>query len=141
MSITKTRTAILTLVAALTMGIAALAPAVSEAQYHNYCVAGHCVTHANYTYANPCTAKSSAAIVITEEEEQKIRLEGEEARKKEAEEQKNHSAEEKEGEVHQGEIEKTFYGCGVSAAQGPKGVTPAPARISPVVATRVSPLL
>jgi hypothetical protein len=137
MFLTKTRTTLLTLVVAATMAIAALAPAVSQAQYHNYCVAGHCVTHANYTYGNPCTAKS-AAIVITEEEAEKIKFEAEQERKKEEEERKKQKGEEKEGEVHQGEIEKAFYGCGVAVTRGSKEVTPPPTKISPVVATRVS---
>jgi hypothetical protein len=136
MFLTKTRTTLLTLVAAATMAIAALAPAVSQAQYHNYCVAGHCVTHANYTYGNPCTAKSAA--IITEEEAEKIKFEAEQERKKEEEERQKQKGEEKEGEVHQGEIEKTFYGCGVSVTKGSKKVTPLPTKVSPVVAGRVS---
>lgn len=141
MFITKTRTTVVTLVAAATMAIATLAPAVSQAQYHNYCVAGHCVTHANYTYGNPCTAKSGAAIVITDEEAAKIKFEAEQERKKEEGERTKQKGEEKEGEVHQGEIEKAFYGCGVGAVKGSKGATPLPTRISPVVATRVSAAL
>jgi len=138
MFITKTRATILTLVAMATMAIAALAPAVSQAQYHNYCIDGHCVTHTNYTYANPCAAKSAA--LISEEEAEKIHYEAEQERKKEEEERQKQKGEEKEGEVHQGEIEKSFYGCGVGVTKGSQEVTPPPVRVSPVL-SRVSAVL
>jgi hypothetical protein len=46
---TKTRTAIVSLVASAGFAVAAAAPAVSQAQWHNLCIAGHCTTHANFT--------------------------------------------------------------------------------------------
>jgi hypothetical protein len=54
---TKIRTIIAAVVASGGFAIAAAAvPAVSQAQWHTYCVAGHCVTHANYTIGGktPC---------------------------------------------------------------------------------------
>lgn len=47
MLITKTRTAIIALVASAGFSVASAAPAVSHAQYLHYCVAGHCVTAPN----------------------------------------------------------------------------------------------
>lgn len=49
MIITKTRTALIALAASAGFAIAGIAPATSQAQWHNYCVAGHCITHSNYT--------------------------------------------------------------------------------------------
>jgi hypothetical protein len=46
---TKLRTLIIALVASSGFAAAAVAPAVSQAQWHNYCVAGHCVEHKNFT--------------------------------------------------------------------------------------------
>ena len=53
---TKIRIAITTLIASAGFGVAALAPAASQAQWHNYCVDGHCVTHQNFTIGgkSPC---------------------------------------------------------------------------------------
>ena len=53
---TKIRITITTLVASAGFGAAALAPAASQAQWHTYCVAGHCVTHQNFTIGGkePC---------------------------------------------------------------------------------------
>ena len=48
MFITKGRTALITLAASASLGIAAIMPAASQAQWHNFCTAGHCVTHSNY---------------------------------------------------------------------------------------------
>jgi len=53
---TKIRITITTLVASAGVGVAALAPAASQAQWHNYCVNGHCTTHQNFTIGgkSPC---------------------------------------------------------------------------------------
>jgi len=58
MFITKTRTAIVALVASASFAAASVAPAVSQAQWHTICYSGHCTTHANYTIAgqDPCAA-------------------------------------------------------------------------------------
>lgn len=57
----KVRISVTTLVASAGFGVAALAPAASQAQWHNYCVAGHCVTHQNFTIGGkePCEAIQS----------------------------------------------------------------------------------
>jgi hypothetical protein len=49
MIITKSRTALITLVASAGFAVAGITPAASQAQWHNYCTAGHCITHSNYT--------------------------------------------------------------------------------------------
>jgi hypothetical protein len=44
---TKTRNAIIAAAASLSFAGAAVAPAVSQAQWHTICYAGHCTTHTN----------------------------------------------------------------------------------------------
>jgi hypothetical protein len=51
MIITRSRTALITLAASASFAVAAIAPAASQAQWHNYCSNGSCVTHSNYTLA------------------------------------------------------------------------------------------
>ena len=56
--LSKTRTTISTLVAVFSFAGAAIVPTAAQAQWHTYCVAGHCITHSNYTIGgqDPCTA-------------------------------------------------------------------------------------
>ena len=56
--LTKTRTAIITLIAALSFAGASLVPKAAQAQWHTYCTAGHCITHTNFTIGgvSPCSA-------------------------------------------------------------------------------------
>jgi len=118
----KIRTIIIGLVASAGFALAAAVPAVSQAQWHNYCIAGHCTTHANYTYADPCTSGTAAAASTTEAQK---------AKKK----KKKKEEEEKEGEVHQGEVEKTFYGCDSVApptSGGSEGTSTGTTTVSPV---------
>ena len=53
----KTRTTIITLVAAFSFAGAAIVPAVSQAQWHTLVVGGHVITHGNFTEGgvSPCT--------------------------------------------------------------------------------------
>jgi hypothetical protein len=57
MSTTKIRTAATVFVAALSLAVAAVAPAVSQAQWHTIVVGGHVFTHGNFTEGgvSPCT--------------------------------------------------------------------------------------
>jgi hypothetical protein len=52
----RIRMTVVAVVASAGVAAAAAAPAVSQAQWHNYCVAGHCVEHKNYTIGgkSPC---------------------------------------------------------------------------------------
>jgi hypothetical protein len=56
MSNKKIRTILTGAVAAGALAIAAIAPAVSQAQWHTICNAGHCTTHTNFTIGgkSPC---------------------------------------------------------------------------------------
>jgi len=51
MIIAKSRTALITLAASAACAVAGIAPAASQAQWHNYCTGGHCITHSNYALA------------------------------------------------------------------------------------------
>jgi hypothetical protein len=95
----KIRTIIIGIVTSAGLMFAALVPAASQAQWHNYCIAGKCITHSNYNYANPCATGGTAASLTPE------------AQKKLEEEKKKQEQEEKEGKVHGEEVEKFFYGC------------------------------
>ncbi|HET9676630.1 MAG TPA: hypothetical protein VFP21_03890 [Solirubrobacterales bacterium] len=57
MSTIKIRTAVTVFVAALSFAVAAVAPAVSQAQWHTIVVGGHVFTHGNFTEGgvSPCT--------------------------------------------------------------------------------------
>ena len=57
MSTTKIRTSIAALAVAAGLTGAAIAPAVSQAQWHTLNVGGHLITHSNYTEGgvSPCT--------------------------------------------------------------------------------------
>jgi hypothetical protein len=60
---TKIRTAIITLIAAGGFATATVAPAVSQAQWHTICNAGHCTTHQNAKLNGkaPCEAIKAAS--------------------------------------------------------------------------------
>ncbi len=105
---TKIRTAAVLLAASAGFGVAAGAPAASQAQWHTICVGGHCTTHTNYTIGGktPCEvikgnynnaykgllgAMGPRPVLVNGpsgpqvEEEQKHQIEQEEARVREAE--------------------------------------------------------
>lgn len=52
----KIRTILTSAVAAAALAAIAIVPAVSQAQYHTICSAGHCTTHKNFTIGgkSPC---------------------------------------------------------------------------------------
>ena len=52
----KIRTILVSAVAAGALAVVAIAPAVSQAQWHTICSAGHCTTHKNFTIGgkSPC---------------------------------------------------------------------------------------
>ncbi len=45
----RIRTALIALATSAGLAAAGVAPTAAQAQWHNYCVGGHCITHANYT--------------------------------------------------------------------------------------------
>ena len=57
----KITTIAVSLAAALSFAGAALVPTAAQAQWHNICIAGHCITHTNYTIGgvSPCVGIGS----------------------------------------------------------------------------------
>jgi hypothetical protein len=53
---TRIRTTAAGLIAALSFAGASLVPTAAQAQWHTYCVAGHCITHTNFKLEgnDPC---------------------------------------------------------------------------------------
>jgi hypothetical protein len=82
MIISRSRAALVTLATSAVFAVGGLAPAASQAQWHNYCIAGHCITHSNYTIegvhacgpsdylgGNPSPGSSSWTKPVTPEEQ------------------------------------------------------------------------
>jgi hypothetical protein len=116
MSTIKIRTAVTVLVAALSFAVAAVAPAVSQAQWHTIVVGGHVFTHGNFTEGgvSPCNRiegeLGKAEGAVGDYNEWIGRHDAGEATAKEG-------LAEAEGEVNRASGEAFEYGCdGVTAA-------------------------
>ena len=115
----RIRTTIIVLVASASCAVAALVPAVSQAQWHNYCVAGHCITHANYTIggceaikANYNNAYEGLLVAI---EPRSVLVNGPSG--PQVEEERAHQIEEEEARVREAERAAFESGCPVVAAR------------------------
>jgi hypothetical protein len=117
--LSKTRTTIITLVASAGFVVAAVAPAASQAQWHNYCVAGHCTEHKNFTLGGvePCQAikanyeKASGSLSDAKTAKEK---------------------EEAEGQVHLSEIASFEWGCDIAARKSSTPLEATKATLSPL---------
>ena len=137
---TKIRTTIIALVASASFVVAAVAPAVSQAQWHTYCVSGHCITHTNYTSGgvSPCDGINANynkayealldAIQTKKEQADKVHPEMTQA---EAQAQ----IEEAEAQVHLASIAAFEWGCDVAVH-----TSPTPVVVTPVGAVQASPV-
>ena len=131
MSSSKIRTTIIALVASGSFSLAALVPAASQAQWHNYCVAGHCVTHANYTIGG-CEAikanyNNAYDGLLQAIEPRSVLVNGPSG--PQVEEERAHQIEEEEARVREAERAAFESGCdGVAAHTSP---TPAKAVTAP----------
>jgi hypothetical protein len=118
---TKIRTAVITLVAALSFAGASLIPTVAQAQWHTYCVAGYCTTHTNFTIEgkDPCGAIDAGYNKAYE-----ALLEAIETKKGQAEKvhpemtqgEAQAKIEEAEAQVHLAGIASFEWGCAAAAA-------------------------
>lgn len=118
--LSKTRIVLATVATSAGLLVASVAPAVSQAQWHTICTAGHCTTHTNYTIGgvSPCSGVKSSY-----EKAYEGLLEALETKKElpdqvhpemtAAEAQEN--VEEAEGRVHQAEVAGFEWGCDVAA--------------------------
>jgi hypothetical protein len=122
---TKIRTTIIALVASASFGVAAVAPAVSQAQWHTYCVSGHCITHTNFTEGgvSPCVRINGqlgkAQQAVGDYTEWKNRHDAGEATA-------TKELENAEAEVNRASGEAFEYGCDVAAQTAPTSVVVAP---------------
>jgi hypothetical protein len=128
---TKTRTTIIALVASASFAAASVAPAVSQAQWHTICYAGHCTTHQNYTVGgvDPCTGINSnygkayegllEAIETKKAQADKVHPEMTQA-------EAQAKIEEAEAQVHLAEIAAFEWGCQAALHTSPGRVLVAP---------------
>jgi hypothetical protein len=130
---TKIRTTIITLVASAGFAAVAIVPAASQAQWHNYCTAGHCVEHSNYTIGGktPCESikeKYNNAYdgLLNAIDEKPLYLNGPSA--SQVEQERTKQIEEEEARVREAERASFEWGCGVATA----------ARTAPATATVVT---
>ena len=131
---TKTRITVSTLVASAGFALAALAPTASQAQWLNYCVAGHCTTHQNYTIGgkSPCEAiqtnyNNAYDGLLNAMDEKNLYFGG--PSPAQAEEQKAKEVAEAEARVREAEREAFTWGCQLARQAPPTQPT------APVVST------
>jgi hypothetical protein len=128
---TKTRTTIIALVASASFAAASLAPAVSQAQWHTICYAGHCTTHQNYTVGgvDPCTGLNSNYGKAYEALLEAIETKKEQADKVHPEMTQSEAQakiDEAEAQVHLVSIAAFEWGCAAAARTSPTSVGKAP---------------
>lgn len=124
---TKIRSAVVALIAALSLAVTLAAPAASQAQWHTIVVGGHVITHGNFTEGgvSPCVRidgqldKWQQAVGDYSEWVSRHDA-GQETAKEELE--------NAEGEVNRASGEAFEYGCDTVAAakSSHKGTSPAP---------------
>jgi hypothetical protein len=134
---TKIRTAIIGLVATSSFGAAALSPAVSQAQWHTYCVAGHCITHQNFTIGGkePCEAiknnyNNAYDGLLGAIEPRAILVNGPSA--SQVEQERSHQIEEEEARVGEAERAAFEWGCPIAARTAPTSVVKPTASATPL---------
>ena len=140
---TKIRIAITTLIASAGFGVAALAPAASQAQWHNYCVDGHCVTHQNFTIGgkSPCEVIQSNYNnaydgLLNAISEKPLYIGG--PSPTEAEQQRAQEIAEAEARVREAEREAFTWGCQLARNAPPTQPT-SPAQSATVVSAATMP--
>jgi hypothetical protein len=124
----KIRTTVVTVIAALSLGGAALIPTAAQAQWHTYCMAGHCITHTNFTIGgvSPCVGVSSAydkaygnlleAIQNKKEQENKVHPEMTPA-------EAQAEIEDAEAVLHEESLASFEWGCDIAAPANTSPIT------------------
>jgi len=116
-STTKIRTSIIALVAAAGLAGSAVAPAVSQAQWHTLVVGGQVITHSNYTEGgvSPCTrinGQLGAGKELVGDDHDWLELKG---ISRAGMENATKELENSEAIVHRAEQEAFEYGCDTAA--------------------------
>jgi hypothetical protein len=136
---TKIRTTVVGLVASAGFLVASVAPAVSQAQWHTYCVSGHCITHTNFTSGgveacpginanyNKAYEGLLEAIQTKKEQADKVHPEITQA-------EAQVKIEEAEAQVHLASIAAFEWGCDVAVHTSPASTV-----VAPVGAVQASP--
>lgn len=121
---TKIRIAVTGLVASAGLAVAAAAPAASQAQWHTYCVAGHCTTHQNFSVGgkSPCEAIQSNYNgaydgLLNALDEKNLYIGG--PSPTQAEEERAKEVAEAEGRVREAEREAFTWGCQLARSAPP----------------------
>jgi hypothetical protein len=113
---TRIRTALVTLVAALSFAGASLIPTVAQAQWHNICMGGHCITHTNFTIGgvSPCVAINSGYDKAYEgllEAIQNKQEQGDKVHPEMTQTEAQEEVEDAEARVHEASLESFEWGC------------------------------
>jgi hypothetical protein len=121
---TKIRASIIGVVASLGFAAASVVPAVSQAQWHTYCVAGHCITHSNYTIGGvePCVGITSNYNKAYESLLEAIQTKNElpnQVHPEMTQAEAQAKVEEDEAQVHLASIAAFEWGCSVAAHTSP----------------------
>ena len=127
----KIRIATVALVASTSLAGTSALPAVSQAQWHTYCVSGHCTTHQNFTLGgqSPCTTITSGYNKAYESLLDAIQNEKEQADKVHPEmtqAEAQAKVEEAEAQVHLASIAAFEWGCDVAAHTSAHSLAVAP---------------
>ena len=125
--LSKTRITIATMIATASFAIAAVAPAVSQAQWHTYCVAGHCTTHTNFTIGgvSPCAGATAGYNKAYEALLEAIQNKKEQADKVHPEmtpAEAQAQIEEAEAQVHLASVAAFEWGCDIAMHTSPSSV-------------------
>jgi hypothetical protein len=125
--LSNTRTIIVTLVASASFAVASVTPAVSQAQWHTYCVGGHCITHKNFTSGgvDPCVGANANYNKAYEALLEAIQGKKEQANKVNPEmtpAEAQAEIEEAEAQVHLAGIAAFEWGCEIAAHGSPSSV-------------------
>jgi hypothetical protein len=137
LSTSKIRTGVIALVASASFGVAAVVPAVSQAQWHTYCVSGHCITHTNYTSGDPCAgigANYNKAYEVLLEAIQTKKEQADKVQPEMTQAEAQAKIEEAEAQVHLASIAAFEWGCDVAVHTSPTSVV-----VAPVGAVQSSP--
>ena len=127
---TKIRTTVVGLVASAGFLVASVAPAVSQAQWHTYCVSGHCITHTNFTSGG---VEACPGINANYNKAYEGLLEAIQTKKEQAD--KVHpEITQAEAQVHLASIAAFEWGCDVAVHTSPASTV-----VAPVGAVQASP--